>query len=52
LVVCRSGGRSVAITQFLTSAGIDAVNLAGGMHAWEQAGLPVVTEMGTAGRIV
>jgi rhodanese-related sulfurtransferase/glyoxylase-like metal-dependent hydrolase (beta-lactamase superfamily II) len=52
LVVCRSGGRSAAITQLLMSAGIDAVNLAGGMRAWERAGLPVVTEAGGAGRII
>lgn len=52
LVVCRSGGRSNAIAQILTSHGIDAVNLAGGMRAWERAGLPVVTESGERGRII
>jgi rhodanese-related sulfurtransferase/glyoxylase-like metal-dependent hydrolase (beta-lactamase superfamily II) len=52
VIVCRSGGRSAAVTQLLTSLGIDAVNLAGGMHAWEQAGLPVVTGTGDPGRVV
>jgi rhodanese-related sulfurtransferase len=52
VVVCRTGGRSNAITQVLNSAGINAVNLAGGMRAWEEAGLPVVTEGGEPGRIV
>lgn len=52
LIVCRSGGRSRAITQMLNTRGINAVNLAGGMQAWEQAGLPVVTDGGTPGHIV
>ena len=52
VVVCRSGGRSNAITQLLTAHGVDAVNLAGGMHAWERAGLPVVTSAGATGRII
>ena len=52
LVVCRSGGRSAAITQLLTSLGFDAVNLAGGMRAWVDAGMPVITDSGEPGRIV
>jgi rhodanese-related sulfurtransferase/glyoxylase-like metal-dependent hydrolase (beta-lactamase superfamily II) len=52
LVVCRSGGRSAAITQLLTSRGFDAVNLAGGMRAWVEAGMPVITEAGEPGRII
>jgi rhodanese-related sulfurtransferase len=49
VIVCRSGGRSNTIAQLLTSLGINAVNLAGGMRAWEQAGLPVVTDAGDPG---
>jgi rhodanese-related sulfurtransferase len=41
--VCAVGGRSAAVTEALRRAGRDAVNLAGGMHAWLAAGLPVVT---------
>jgi DMSO/TMAO reductase YedYZ molybdopterin-dependent catalytic subunit/rhodanese-related sulfurtransferase/glyoxylase-like metal-dependent hydrolase (beta-lactamase superfamily II) len=41
VVVCRSGGRSAAVTDSLQSWGFDAVNLAGGMCAWAAAGLPV-----------
>jgi len=52
VIVCRTGGRSHAIAQVLNSHGIDAVNLSGGMRAWEQAGLPVVTDAGGAGRII
>ena len=52
VIVCRSGGRSNAVTQLLASRGIDAVNLAGGMRAWEQAGLPVVTAAGVPGGVI
>ncbi len=43
VVICRSGGRSAAVTDSLRAWGYDAVNLAGGMCAWAAAGLPVVT---------
>ncbi len=43
VVICRSGGRSAAVTESLRASGFDAVNLAGGMCAWAAAGLPVVT---------
>lgn len=52
VIVCRSGGRSNAIAQMLSSRGINAVNLSGGMVAWEQARLPVVTDSGEPGRIM
>jgi rhodanese-related sulfurtransferase/glyoxylase-like metal-dependent hydrolase (beta-lactamase superfamily II) len=42
VVVCRSGGRSAAVTDALVSHGYDAVNLTGGMCAWTAAGLPTV----------
>ncbi|HXW81063.1 MAG TPA: rhodanese-like domain-containing protein, partial [Acidimicrobiales bacterium] len=42
VVVCRSGGRSAAVTESLREWGLDAVNLEGGMLAWAAAGLPVV----------
>ena len=42
LVICAMGGRSAAVTGFLVQAGrTDVVNVAGGMDAWERAGLPV-----------
>jgi rhodanese-related sulfurtransferase len=40
--VCHVGARSAAVAAALRNAGWDAVNLAGGMAAWERAGLPVV----------
>jgi rhodanese-related sulfurtransferase len=42
MVVCHLGGRSAAVVGFLVRSGrTDVVNVAGGMDAWERAGLPV-----------
>jgi rhodanese-related sulfurtransferase len=41
LVICRSGARSGAVTEALVAAGYPAVNVSGGMIAWEAAGGPV-----------
>ena len=41
-VLCHSGGRSARVTQFLEQQGYDAVNVDGGITAWEAAGLPVL----------
>jgi len=42
LVVCHTGSRSAAVTGFLARHGrTDVINVAGGMDAWEKAGLPV-----------
>jgi DMSO/TMAO reductase YedYZ molybdopterin-dependent catalytic subunit len=51
VVMCRSGGRSAAVTDSLLAAGFDAVNVAGGICAWSAAGLPITTE-GDAGLVV
>jgi rhodanese-related sulfurtransferase len=41
-VICRSGNRSETVAAYLTRAGFDRpINVAGGMVAWERAGLPV-----------
>lgn len=45
-VLCRVGGRSAQVTQYLVQQGIDAVNVDGGMLAWEGAGRPIVTDSG------
>jgi rhodanese-related sulfurtransferase/glyoxylase-like metal-dependent hydrolase (beta-lactamase superfamily II) len=52
VVVCRSGGRSAAVTQVLRARGYDATNLAGGMRAWAAAGRPVVADDANPGRIL
>lgn len=41
IAVCRSGSRSRSAVAQLQRAGLDAVNLKGGMHSWTRAGLPV-----------
>ena len=45
-VVCRSGGRSAQATRALNDAGWRAHNVAGGMHAWEAAARPMISETG------
>jgi rhodanese-related sulfurtransferase len=44
LVVCKAGGRSAKATAVLQQQGYDAVNLAGGMLAWEQAQRAMVSD--------
>jgi DMSO/TMAO reductase YedYZ molybdopterin-dependent catalytic subunit/rhodanese-related sulfurtransferase len=44
VVMCRSGGRSAAVTDSLRRGDFDAVNLAGGICAWSAAGLPLTTD--------
>jgi rhodanese-related sulfurtransferase len=51
-VVCRVGGRSAQVTQYLIGQGVDAVNVSGGMLDWEAAGRPVVDGAGADGYIV
>lgn len=46
-VMCRVGGRSAQVTQYLVQQGIDAVNIDGGMLAWDGAGRPMVTDNGS-----
>lgn len=45
-VVCRVGGRSAQVTQYLIAQGLDAVNVGGGMLAWQAAGRPLVNDGG------
>lgn len=39
--VCASGNRSGSATRMLVGAGLNAVNMKGGMLAWRRAGLPI-----------
>ncbi|RKE20337.1 rhodanese-like domain-containing protein [Streptomyces sp. TLI_171] len=45
-VLCRVGGRSAQVVQYLVASGRDAVNVDGGMFAWEAAGRPMVSSGG------
>ena len=52
VVVCRVGGRSAQVVQYLRRLGRDNVrNLAGGMTAWAAAGRPIVSEDGGAPQV-
>jgi len=51
-VICRSGGRSAQVTQYLVQQGIDAVNVEGGMQTWEAMGRPVVNDKGEPGFVL
>lgn len=46
LVICRSGNRSGHATAVLRKAGLDAVNVSGGMLSWKRAGLPIEPRSG------
>lgn len=52
VTVCRSGARSARAAVLLARDGREVVNLAGGMHAWARAGLPVVASGGRPGRVI
>jgi len=51
-VICRSGGRSAQVTQYLVQQGIDAVNIDGGMQTWAAVGRPVVDDKGQPGFVL
>jgi rhodanese-related sulfurtransferase len=37
-VICKSGGRSAMACEFMSSMGVEATNVSGGMMSWLQAG--------------
>jgi len=41
-VICRSGARSHRVCEYLAQQGVEAINVAGGMIAWADEGLPVL----------
>jgi rhodanese-related sulfurtransferase len=51
-VMCKAGGRSAQVTQYLIAQGVDAVNVSGGMLDWEAAGRPVVDGSGADGFVL
>ena len=50
-VICKAGGRSLKVAQYLAGNGYEPVNVTGGMLAWASAGRPVVTDDGGPGSI-
>jgi rhodanese-related sulfurtransferase len=51
VAVCRSGNRSRTAADALARAGLEVRNMAGGMQAWQSAGLPVVRDGGGPGTV-
>lgn len=53
MVICRSGNRSARAAQWLAArgAGVEVANVAGGMAAWQQVGLPVEANDGGPGHV-
>ncbi|GAA3609359.1 rhodanese-like domain-containing protein [Kineosporia mesophila] len=47
-VICRSGGRSARAVAWLEQNGFEAVNVSGGMGAWQAAGREMVSDTGEA----
>jgi rhodanese-related sulfurtransferase len=50
-VICKAGGRSAKVAQFLARDGLQPINVDGGMLAWAAAGRPVVAGDGSPGSI-
>lgn len=51
ICVCRGGGRSARAAGALATVGLNTINLAGGMRAWDAAGLPVIAD-GWTGTVI
>ena len=41
-ILCHVGARSARVAAYLQQQGVDAVNVEGGLVAWEAAGRPIV----------
>jgi rhodanese-related sulfurtransferase len=50
-VICKAGGRSAKVAQYLARNGYEPVNVSGGMLAWANAGRAVVTDDGGTGSV-
>ena len=51
-VICRRGGRSDRVVQWLVQQGFDVVNVDGGMRAWAAAGKDMRSENGTEASVI
>lgn len=51
-IICRSGGRSGRAVAFLREQGVEAINVTGGMLAWQAAGRPMTTGNGSGSPLV
>lgn len=51
-VVCKAGGRSARVVEYLNRVGYDAINVDGGMLAWQAAGRPIQRDDDHEARII
>ena len=51
-IVCRAGGRSAQATAYLHGQGREVRNVAGGMKAWAQVGLPLERDDGRPAQVL
>jgi rhodanese-related sulfurtransferase len=51
-VVCRAGGRSARVVQYLNANGWEATNVDGGMQVWAAQGRPLVGETGAEPEVI
>jgi rhodanese-related sulfurtransferase len=51
-VVCRSGGRSARVVEYLSRQGYPAVNVDGGMQAWAATGRRIVADQDRSPEII
>ncbi|WP_375498152.1 rhodanese-like domain-containing protein [uncultured Jatrophihabitans sp.] len=52
VVICKVGGRSAQVTAWLRQQGYQAVNLEGGMLAWDAAGRPMQADGGVPAEVI
>ncbi len=52
LVICRVGGRSARAAAFLAEQHYEAINIAGGILAWELAGFEILDANGGQGTVL
>ena len=50
-VVCRQGGRSIRVVEYLNTVGFEAVNVSGGMVSWQKLGRPLTRDDGGQAKI-
>ncbi|GAA5047007.1 rhodanese-like domain-containing protein [Nocardia callitridis] len=50
-VICRQGGRSLQVVRYLEQIGVEAIQVDGGMVAWQQVGRPLVADGDHAAKI-
>ncbi len=50
-VICRTGNRSGQVVMWLARQGVEAINVQGGIVAWQQAGHPIATGMESEGTL-